>query len=293
MSPESPSPTPHEHAPPPPTAKIEVLETGEATRPRNKEHPNEDAFLAVPDRGFFAVFDGMGGHAAGEVASGLARDYCLKKLRGASPALSGNEIKGMVKSANQTIYETSKSDPDLKGMGTTATITQIQNLESGKKRAIIAQVGDSRVYVKRAGGGLEQVTIDDSWMRNFLETTVRSNEIIEKQLKLSRITSREELSEEEQKFWAYRNWITNALGEEGCEPTIYTVELNAGDIIILTTDGIHDVLTDAEIEEIAAGSGSTQSKAESLVQTAFQKTEQGVFRAKEKGDDATALVIKL
>ena len=295
-SPESGFPKPKEQIPSPPGSGIEKMEfdVGEATE-KNENDPerkNEDAYFCLRRKNAFAVFDGMGGHAAGEIASQIARDDCQRKFEESPRALSETEMMKMISDASDHIYTEAKKDPDLRGMGTTASVVQIVKTHEGKKKAMIANVGDSRVYIQRASGALEQATIDDSWMKSVLESTGRGKEVRKFQLKLSNAASNEELSEEEQKFWKYRNWIVNALGGEVCEPKIYSVDINEGDTIIITSDGIHDILTDEEISEIVKGSGDAQSKAMRLVQASVEKNRQKGFRHKERGDDKTALVIK-
>ena len=129
---------------------------------------NEDSFFAEADqrRGLFIVADGMGGHAAGEVASEMAVQIVTRELAQVSGPADGNVTKQLtqaLKRANQAIYDRTISEVDKQGMGTTLSMLLILG-----RRYMIGQVGDSRVYLLR-DGALRQLTKDHSYVQEQVD----------------------------------------------------------------------------------------------------------------------------
>jgi PPM family protein phosphatase len=174
------------------------------------------------------VADGMGGHAAGEVASGIAADTVLRlcqKLEGPPPEI----LKGCLVAANVAILERSRADPACSGMGTTCTVLAVQD-----RRAFLAHIGDSRAYLLR-NGEMRQISEDDSLVA----------EMVRKGL----------LNEEEAKRSAERHVILRALGsEESPKLTVWQTGLVvcAGDAFVLCSDGLTNLVDDAVIAAIVA-----------------------------------------
>src|SRR5215211_8908052 len=121
----------------------------------NPKRPvNQDRYLSIPERGLFAVFDGVGGQRAGEVASETAAETIKEALALPSSVSSTEMIRRAIKFANRDIFEMAESDPAYKTMATTVALIQIDD-----KRAIVAHAGDSRVY-RFEEGRLYRETID-------------------------------------------------------------------------------------------------------------------------------------
>jgi serine/threonine protein phosphatase PrpC len=217
---------------------------------------NEDALYIDDKAGLLVVADGMGGHASGEIASKLAidviRDY-FKAFKESRAALIGKfdeeysrmakAIGSSVRLANQAIYEAAKSNAGWQGMGTTVAAVVINN-----NRLSIAHVGDSRVYLVRAGD-IEQLTDDHS--------------VVYEQVKRELLT-REEAQESE-----IRNLLTRALGvASDVEVDISEMTLSAGDVLVLCTDGLNSMVSDDDILTLAASTNDPAAVCDSLVELA-------------------------
>jgi protein phosphatase len=197
-----------------------------------KRPTNEDAFGFTIEHGIYLVCDGMGGAAAGEVASSLAVDEMLRLLGSASVASQQGEEETLlqraekaVQTANEAIYTRSKRNPRLSGMGT----TMVALLTEGD-RAWMLNIGDSRGYRLRKQK-LEQLTQDHS--------------LVDEQVREGRMTPAEALRS------PLRNVITRAVGtQSGVTPDILSLEVEAGDQFLLCSDGLTRELSDAEIETI-------------------------------------------
>ena len=216
------------------------LTYGACTHVGMKRDHNEDSFLAVPDHGIFAVCDGMGGHASGEVASKLACDeirsffemtakdrdctwpYKLDK----SATYDENRICVAVKLANRSVLEKSRADPRCRGMGT--TFVGVYFTEDG--RLIIAHAGDSRAYRFRKGE-LQRITVDHS--------------LVEEYIRMGRLT------EEEAKNFPQKNIILRALGQQDKLDIEVKSELpEDGDIYLVCSDGLSGMIDDHEMRAL-------------------------------------------
>jgi protein phosphatase len=201
---------------------------------------NEDAFSTRPDIGLFVVADGMGGHVAGEVASRIAVEAIeafIQETAGAdknrtwpfpfdpSLTLEANRLKAAFRLANRRIAARIADSQELRGMATTASAMLL-----GEKRACVAHVGDSRVYVLK-DGELYQLTHDHSW--------------VEEQVRAGTLTP----TAARQHPW--RNVVTRALSG-GDDPEVDVTELHpaAGDRYLLCSDGLFSVLLDQQIADI-------------------------------------------
>jgi protein phosphatase len=209
--------------------------TAAAATDRGRKRPsNEDAFGFSVEHGVYLVCDGMGGAAAGEVASSLAVDEMLRLLsagaeRQAAPMpLLAEQAIG---AANEAIFSRSQRNYKLSGMGTT-----LVGLIAEQRSAWVLNVGDSRCYRLR-GGRLEQITEDHS--------------LVEEQVRMGRMTCQEALRS------PLRNVITRALGTQSqVTPDIFALEAEAGDLFLLCSDGLTRELTDPLIESLlSTGAG--------------------------------------
>lgn len=200
---------------------------------------NEDSYLCRPP--LFAVSDGMGGHAAGEVASSIAIHTIAKE----APATADSALLGAaIEAANMDVLTAPETGRGREGMGCTATACIIED-----DRMAVAHVGDSRLYLLHKGA-LVRVTHDHS----FVEELVDAGEI----------------TADEARVHPSRSVITRALGSD---PDMYadhfTIGVEAGERVILCSDGLSSMVTDAEIEDICVTSASPQVCADALVSAAL------------------------
>lgn len=189
---------------------------------------NEDSLLELPRDGLFAVADGMGGHAAGEVASQLALETLEEELSGggddALPA--PDAVVRAVRKANRVILRNTRENPSRSGMGTTLTALAL----SGEGEWRIGQVGDSRGYLLR-DGDLVQLTSDHSWVGQQVADG--------------------EMSKEEARQHPMSSVLERALGtSEELDVDVEDGEARPGDLFLLCSDGLTDMLPDSEIRSL-------------------------------------------
>ncbi len=216
---------------------------------------NEDHLLLDADLGLFVVADGMGGHQAGEIASHLAVATIAADIRAGRGVDSPFEsdltaedqpearLRGALRRANARVYAAGAADPALKGMGTTITA-----LLMGARNAIIGSVGDSRAYLVR-GATTVQLTRDDTWLVSTLgpdgarEAAARAHPM--------------------------RHVLTSIIGSrDSAAPEVVSVPVEAGDLFVLTTDGLHNVVDNDTIGRLAASAPPAEA-AVRLVQEAL------------------------
>jgi PPM family protein phosphatase len=209
---------------------------------------NEDMFVVNVRQGFFLVADGMGGHAAGEIASQITASAMEQEIQQeiqGTPDMSPEDLLKMaVQKANAQVYETQRLRPDYRGMGSTLTA-----LFFFASRYYIAQVGDSRVY-RYNDGILDQLTRDHSVVWPLYENG---------------ILTKDDISRHPQK-----NLITRSIGTHPqVEPDLFEGDMLDGDVFLLCSDGLTDVLSDQEIAAILTNRRSTpQELSELLVNAA-------------------------
>ena len=197
---------------------------------------NEDCFAIREELGLCVVADGMGGHNAGEVAARIAVDALVHFVRngdcrwpfGFDPALSadGNLLRTAIHFANVPILEAAISSNDYAGMGTTIVAARVAD-----GRLSVAHVGDSRLYLV-AERRLRQVTLDDSWMVSMLAHDPNAERLLPQHHPM-------------------RNALTNVVGATA-RIDVHVVEqaLAGGELMLLSTDGVHGVLDDSLIERM-------------------------------------------
>jgi len=206
---------------------------------------NEDSFFVNGRTNLFLVADGMGGHAAGEIASGIARDTLQELLAKPGAARNPTEaLQAAAQAANARIYEAQRHTAEYSGMGSTLTALMF----SGGKY-YVAQVGDSRAYLLR-DGELSQLTKDHSVVWHLFETGV---------------LRKQDLSRHPQK-----NLITRSIGPHPqVEADIESGEALENDLFLLCSDGLTDVLADDAIHKILSdGAMDPQQIADTLVNAA-------------------------
>jgi PPM family protein phosphatase len=209
-----------------------------------KRSTNEDAFGYSIEQGVFLVCDGMGGAAAGEVASSLAVDEMMRVLTDRAPeVLLSSLIEQAVSVANEVIYSRAQSNSKLNGMGTTLVA-----LVTEERRIQVLNIGDSRCYRLRAGN-LEQITQDHS--------------LVDEQVRLGR------MSEAEAVRSPLRNVITRALGTQSrVTPDIFDLDAEPGDLFLLCSDGLIREVSDGGIEAILSNENALDDKCTELVNAA-------------------------
>ena len=221
---------------------LHVAEEAYRTDTGRQRQANEDALFARPP--LFAVADGMGGAQAGEVASKIATEA----LKESTPGDEAPEryLRRIAEAANERIHGLSKADASRSGMGTTLTAALVDEDEIS-----IAHVGDSRAYLFR-GGELKRLTSDHS--------------MVEELRRQGKLTS-EQAEEHPQ-----RSIITRALGPEPeVEVDTMTYPLNAGDVILLCSDGLTTMIHEPEIAEILTRSPGLEHSVEALVHVANER----------------------
>jgi len=218
---------------------------GAATHVGMLRQSNEDAFAAQAD--MFVVADGMGGHNAGEVASALA----VKGMRDAAAGgfASAESVVAAINAANAAIHLASGGPSDQRGMGTTLTaVVPLAATTSEPQRMVVANVGDSRVYLWR-GGELKQVSADHSYVQELLSEGF--------------------ISAAEARVHPRRNIVTRALGIEGdVSADSWTLPMLVGDRYVLCSDGLVDEVDDEQIASILRASSDAQLAADTLVAAA-------------------------
>jgi serine/threonine protein phosphatase PrpC len=193
---------------------------------------NEDAYGLCPEAGLFVVCDGMGGAAAGEVASQAAVAAVTEAL--CDPEMAGDPRRALasgIAEANRRVFSRSEHEPSLHGMGTTLVA-----LLAREGRIWIAHVGDSRCYRLRAGV-LQRMTQDHS--------------LVDEQIRLGQMTPAEaEVS-------PLRNVITRAIGTRGSVvPDIEEMVTEHGDLFLLCSDGLTKEVSEPELTEVMRGDAS-------------------------------------
>ncbi|MGA2908561.1 MAG: Stp1/IreP family PP2C-type Ser/Thr phosphatase [Terracidiphilus sp.] len=208
-------------------ASAVVHYTASALTDRGRKRPsNEDAFGLSVEHGVYVVCDGMGGAAAGEVASTLAvsemMQWLTQRPRTSPPPIEAAEA---VTAANEAIFSRSQRNPSLNGMGTTLVALLVED-----RRAWMVNVGDSRGYRLR-NSHLEQITLDHS--------------LVEEQIRLGQMSEQEALRS------PLKNVITRALGTQSVvTPDIFEFETEPGDLFLLCSDGLVRELSDSVVESL-------------------------------------------
>jgi len=207
---------------------------------------NEDAFLAEPAKGLFAVADGLGGHLAGEVASSQALKILQQYFSSRSSAPTPELLAEAVKQANSHVFRLAQNSPNRNGMGTTLTAVLLSDYE-----ALIAHVGDSRAYLL-TDEGLQQITEDHSYVGELLRQG--------------------QISEAEARHHPRRNMLTQALGvEPELEIRLNRVQLLGIRLLLLCTDGVSGVLENKAIEKLLQGPKSLEDKVEAICQAVLER----------------------
>lgn len=201
---------------------------------------NEDSLIIIPP--LFAVADGMGGHEAGEIAS----EITVNTLAELAPShLDAEGLTAAVEAANYNVMKAPRQGIGRDGMGTTLTAAMLEG-----ERLLIAQVGDSRAYLLHKGH-LQQITRDHSLMADLIEAG--------------------QITPEEARIHPNRSVITRAIGSDiHMRPDIYELNVDAGDRILLCSDGLSSMISNNAIESIMRRQSDAQHCADELVTAALE-----------------------
>jgi protein phosphatase len=223
---------------------------------------NEDAYLLMPEQALYVVADGMGGHQRGDVAANLCvdaiRDWFTGKvsddtvnaLGGAVQRLFGlkspgeTDLVAAVEFANRIIFDMSQASSSFRGMGTTLVASYFHG-----SQVFVVFSGDSRIYRLRKGN-LRQLSRDHSLLNEYLRL--------------------EMIRPSDARSFPHRNVIMKALGlKERAEMEFFRRRTQRGDLYLLCSDGLTDMIEDDEIERILTGGGTLQERCDSLVEAAL------------------------
>lgn len=191
----------------------------------------------------FIVADGMGGHNAGDYASKLAVETMVEEITASAERDPEAVLRMAVEKANAMVNGSAKKAPELEGMGTTVVAASCDG-----RTLSVANVGDSRLYVV-GGHEIRQITRDHSWV----EDMVRSGG----------------MGREEARNHPDKNIITRAIGaEDSVKTDFFSVALKEGEMVLMCTDGLTNMLNDEEIRMVLDGARDIVEKAEELVRRA-------------------------
>jgi len=224
-----------------------VRYTAAAVTDRGRKRPsNEDAYGYSVESGVYVVCDGMGGAAAGEIASNLAVDEILRLLRARNQE-SSTELpaaaESAVTAANDAIFSRAQRNHRLSGMGTTLVVMATRD-----QHVWVLNIGDSRCYRLR---------------RSRLEQLTRDHSLVEEQVRMGRMTPREAL------YSPLKNVITRALGTQSrVTPDVFELEAEPGDLFMLCSDGLTRELADGAIQNLLNRDEPLERKATHLVEAA-------------------------
>jgi protein phosphatase len=223
-----------------------------------RREDNEDAYISRQDLGLFMVADGMGGHAAGEVASRMAVqavEAFVSDTRDADPnrtwpfpydpdiSLDANRLKAGFRLANRRLAAAMADNDALRGMATTAAAVLL-----GREGPVVAHVGDSRVYLFR-DGELTQVTEDHSWVSEQVRAGI--------------------LSAADARRHPWRNVVTRALsGGDDPDVEVSDIELSLGDRLLICSDGLSGVVTTERMQEIVGAGLGLDETCQALIAAA-------------------------
>jgi serine/threonine protein phosphatase PrpC len=216
---------------------------------RQDDHDGQLEINLGPKGALFLVCDGMGGAAAGEVASQMAVDSISSTMQSAEPLerdAFARRLRRAIEDANDRIFAQSRDNQNERGMGTTCTAAAVVD-----GTLMVGQIGDSRCYVKR-GGRLAQITKDQSLAWQLMEAGA--------------------MTAEEAKGFEHANIILQALGvQERVEVVMSQVALRQGDVILVSSDGLHGPVSDDEILQILQEESDLKKACDRLVTRALER----------------------
>jgi serine/threonine protein phosphatase PrpC len=298
----------------------------------SRVHENQDAYLEDAELNLIGVFDGLGGYAGGREAAQAAAAAVLEEIRrwdtlteDEIPEIMAPSLASVLRSASkhiiskgQDLYlewkEKSQSKEKWRSPQTTATIARLHEFADGHVGYYIAHVGDSRAYIWRHDGDLEQVTQDDDIMstadglteiemlfgRHLTDTDIQRYRAL-----IDEADGENEMPDAIGRYlFRSRNQITQSLGDEYSQGAIrvhtYTGTLKPGDLLFLTSDGVHDNLTRQRIRDIAASVPDADALVDRLAHEAYEYGHAALEPfdpnrpvARNKRDDITVVAVRI
>lgn len=231
------------------TLRLEAAELTDVGRRRERNQDNAANIIptdarALDEKGaLFVVCDGMGGHAAGEVASELAVKTICEEYYNTPAKDVITAIATAVERANSAIYQHALDHPELSGMGTTCVALVVAG-----GRAFVVNIGDSRAYIIR-NGRMRQVTRDHSWVAEQVRVGL--------------------LTEEQARTHSHRNVITRSLGTQpNVTADLFIETMHDGDRVLLCSDGLHGYVDEHDIEQVVTSDEDPQVAVQSLIDMA-------------------------
>jgi serine/threonine protein phosphatase PrpC len=221
-----------------------------ATHVGRVRETNQDSFRVDADAGIFLVADGMGGHAAGEVASRIAADFVLQALRDATAA-PDNDFESAIHEAfvgaRQELLDCCEDDPRTRGMGTTVIVAVLRR--SG--RMFIGHLGDSRLY-RYSGGALSRLTTDHTWIQREIDAG--------------------RLRPADARGHRMAHVLLRVLsGDEPADPDVISTRVAPGDILLLCSDGLCNLVDDRAIGEFLRNIASPEATVAALIAEANRR----------------------
>ncbi|HEY0756985.1 MAG TPA: PP2C family serine/threonine-protein phosphatase [Ktedonobacteraceae bacterium] len=272
-----------------------------------ERHPlrNEDNFLVDPASGLIAVFDGVGGSAAGEIASQIAahsarmrweevRFQQARSRHDRKPLESCDKIdfhallQQLLEYADEQVRTDGAHLAGTTDLATTVAIATICR-QGHDLHMFYAHVGDSRAYLLPEQGPLRRLTVDDGLLGRLVENQMMSEEDARR---IDQAMHTDELSDLELSYFRHRGGITQALGGP-LRPNIHldSTPIELGDRVLLCTDGIHDNLTDAEIEDILRSTSRNMAAHKLVEHSLLRSREERNTTIRAKPDDMSAIVL--
>jgi PPM family protein phosphatase len=209
---------------------------------------NEDSVHAgaTSHRGLFMVADGMGGHAAGEVASAMAVQILTREITALGPVtldVAEQALRAAIRSANRAIFERTIAESEKQGMGTTVSVLLLLG-----GHYLIGQVGDSRIY---------------RWRENRLEQLTKDHSYVQEQVDAGYLTPAQARAH------PYSNVITRCVGATpDLDPDTFVGELRAGDLFLIASDGLTGMIEDDRLQQIIASRVSPGRLVDTLIHEA-------------------------
>jgi len=207
-------------------SSLEIVASGNTHKGMVRQS-NEDAYGIYPDLSLYIVADGLGGHAGGEVASRIAVEAikeCIASTDNASLKIR-NSVISAINEANIKIILEAGKEKNLHGMGTTVAVVM-----KGDDTAIVAHLGDSRVYLVRG---------------NVMTRITKDHTVVDEYVRLGLLSPQDAL------YHPSKHMLSRALGTSGdVDVDITEIQFQAGDILILCTDGLTNMVSDKEISDV-------------------------------------------
>ncbi len=209
---------------------------------------NEDSLILAPDLRLFGVCDGMGGHAAGEVASSIAAKVLSQEIANAADSPS-KALRRAIATADERVFRDQEQHVQRRGMGT--TVSALWLVPDPSPRGLIGHVGDSRIY-RHHQGELQQLTVDHSPVFRLFQSGL--------------------LDKDEMLTHPYKHLLDRALGlQPPVDVDVFPVDLEVGDVFLICTDGLTDMLVDQEIHDVLKSHKLLSRVADQLVSRANQQ----------------------